>query len=86
VPDIPVGRWVKFSAFVRQSSGFDGVVRFWQDGVLITEQTNVRTGHVNTNFPQGIEQHWAVTNYSDGISPSPATIYVDDAVVSTAAQ
>lgn len=78
--NIPVGRWVKFRVFLRQSKDFDGVIRVWQDDTLIHEQKNIRTGHPNTKYnPWGVAQDWAVNNYSDGLSPAPSTIYVDDA-------
>ena len=30
------------------------------------------------------DQHWSVNNYSDGLSPAPAEIFVDDAVIERA--
>ena len=77
--DIPVGRWVKFRVFLRQSNQFDGIVRVWQHDVLVLDQTNVRTGHANTTYNSwGVDQGWAVNNYSDGLSPAPSSVYVDD--------
>jgi hypothetical protein len=73
--DLPVGQWVHIEAYLRQSSGFDGQIIVWQDGVEIFNQNNVRT-----RYPfEG--NRWSISNYSDSISPSPATIYFDDAVI-----
>jgi hypothetical protein len=81
--DIPVGRWVQFSVFLRQSNGFDGAIKVWQDGNLVIDERNVRTGWPSSRFnPWAVDQSWSVNNYSDGLSPSPADIYVDDARIS----
>jgi hypothetical protein len=75
--DIPVGKWVHLEVYLRQSAGFTGQIIAWQDGVEILNQENVKT-----RYPfEGAD--WAIANYSESISPSPATIYFDDAVVST---
>jgi hypothetical protein len=77
VVNIPVGRWFRVDAFYTQSSDNNGRVTFWQDGVKFFDMSGV-----NTKYPDGDVQ-WAVANYTDGISPSKATIYVDDAAIST---
>jgi hypothetical protein len=78
IKDIPVGRWVHLEAYLRQSSGFDGEIAVWQDGVEIVRQTNVKTRYAYMG------NEWAPSHYSGSISPSPATIYFDDAAISTA--
>lgn len=81
---LPVGKWVHLEAFLRQSSGFDGQVTLWQDGVKLFDFTNVRTSYANGTYNSwNAENEWAVLSYSDGLSPSPATIFIDDAVIST---
>ena len=80
---IPAGRWVHFQAFLRQSKDFDGKIVFWQDGVKIFEATNIRTSYDNPNYNSwNANNEWSVNNYSDGVSPNPAVIYIDDAKVS----
>jgi hypothetical protein len=75
---------VHFEVFLRQSKDFDGQVIFWQDGIKIFDFQNVRTSYNNPTYNSwNASNEWAVNNYSDGISPSPATIYIDDAVIST---
>lgn len=77
VMDIPVNRWIHVECFLKQSAEFNGCIRVWQDGISLFEQTNVKT-----KYPGGDNQ-WAVANYSDGITPDPATIYFDDAAIAT---
>jgi len=79
---LPIGSWFKLTSFIRQSSAFDGTIRYWLNDVLIHDRPNVRTGHPNNgqtiSNAWGVDQHWAINNYSDGISPSPFDVYVDD--------
>lgn len=77
---LPVGRWFLVKARVRQSKDFDGFVQFWVDGQKVFDMRNVRTGYPNCTYNEWcVEQHWSVNLYSDGLSPSPAVMYVDDA-------
>lgn len=77
---IPTDRWVHFKAFMRQSKDFDGVLRIWQDGRLIFDQRRIRTSLANCEFNSWCAANeWSVNNYSSGLLPSPASIYVDDA-------
>lgn len=77
IKDIPVGKWVHLEAYLRQSAGFTGQIIVWQDGVEILNQNNVKT-----RYPY-MGNEWALSSYSESISPSPATIYFDDAAIST---
>ena len=78
--DLPVREWTQLEVYLRQSSGFDGQIIVWQDGVELFSLNNVRTRYP---APNGANE-WSVDNYSEVVVPSPATIYVDDAVISTA--
>lgn len=80
VKDIPVGRWTHIEGFLRQSSEFDGQIIVSQDGVELFNLNNVRTRYAAAN---GANQ-WSANNYSDSIVPSPTTIYIDDATITTA--
>jgi hypothetical protein len=81
---LPVGRWAHLEAFIRQSNGFDGAVTLWQDGVELFDFQNVRTGYENCSYSSWcVEQYWSVNNYSDGLSPSPSVLYIDDAAIAT---
>jgi hypothetical protein len=76
IVDLPVHRWVHIEAYLRQSSDFTGRIMVWQDGLEIFNQNDVKT-----RYPfEGDD--WAASSYSESISPSPATIYIDDASVS----
>ena len=74
--DIPVGRWVQVEAFYRSAGSETGRVTIWQDGIEIFDIDKVQT-----RYPDGDTQ-WSVNNYTSAISPDPATIYADDAVIS----
>lgn len=79
---LPVGRWFQISATLTQSKDFDGAITVTVDGQQLASVTNVRTGWSNCTYNTWcVEQHWAVTNYSDGILQTPSDIYVDDAQV-----
>jgi hypothetical protein len=75
--DLPIGQWVHIEVFLRQSAAFDGQIIVWQDGVELVNQSNVRT-----RYP-AVGAEWSLNNYSGAIRPTPATIYIDDAVIST---
>jgi hypothetical protein len=81
---VPLGRWFKIECFLRQSKDFDGALRCTWDGTLIFDLTNIRTGYPNCSYNAWcVDQHWAVNNYTDGETPSPAVIYIDDPAIST---
>jgi len=78
IKDIPVGKWVHVEAFHRCAADGTGRIRVWQDGVQLYDVQNV-----NTRYADG-DCQWSVNNYSDQVTPSPGTIYIDDAAISTA--
>lgn len=69
---VPIRRWFKISAHLKQSGAFTGRLAVRQNGVLLW---NMR--HVRTKYPDG-RQSWSVANYSNGIRDNPATILIDD--------
>jgi hypothetical protein len=79
VASLPVGRWTRIEAFLRQSKDFDGRVAVWQDGVLLFDFRNVRTSYDNPAYNAWRSANeWSINLYSDGLSPNPASMYVDD--------
>jgi hypothetical protein len=72
---VPVRRWFKISAKLKQSGAFDGHLVVRQNGVLLWDMRQVRT-----KYPDG-RQSWSVANYSNGIRHNPATIFIDDVSV-----
>jgi hypothetical protein len=80
VAAVPIGRWFRITARLRQSSGFHGVLCVWQDRRLLFRQRGVRTSYRNCAYDaRCTSNEWSVNDYSDGMSPSPAVLYVDDA-------
>jgi len=72
---IPIRRWFRISAHLKQSGAFGGRLVVRQNGVLLWDMRRIRT-----KYPDG-RQSWSVANYSNGIRDDPATIYIDDARV-----
>lgn len=81
--DIPVGRWTKIEVHHIAAGGFTGRFTVWQDDIQLLDLTGVRTIYPDSlGFPAG-DTAWSVNNYGQGITPSPCTIYIDDAAIST---
>lgn len=76
VKNILVGQWTDVEAYYQCAGDSTGRVTFWQDGTLLFDVRNVRTRYADGDC------QWSVDNYSSGLSPSPATIYIDDARIS----
>jgi hypothetical protein len=52
--------------------------------VKLFDFDNVKTSYFNSAYNAwNCENSWSVNNYSDGISPNPYTLYIDDAAIST---
>jgi hypothetical protein len=73
---LPVGKWVHIEGFYTCAADNTGSVTIWQDGQKILSDSGKSTRYSNGDC------QWSTNNYSDGLSPSPATIYVDDAGIS----
>lgn len=73
---LPTSKWTQIEAFYSCSGDNSGHLAIWQDGALLFDLTNQ-----NTRFEEG-DCQWSVNNYSDQLSPSPVTIYIDDAAIS----
>ena len=79
---VPVGRWFRIVARLRQSNDFDGAIEVSVDGRRLATLEGVRTGWPNCTYAAWcVDQAWAVTHYSDGLAPAPAELYVDDASI-----
>ena len=80
--DVPVGRWFQLTGQLRQSNGFDGALRIWQDGQLLFDLAGIRTSYADCAFNTWCgSNEWSINNYSDALSPAPAVIYTDDASI-----
>ncbi len=77
---IPVGQWFHVETYYEKSTDGEGSVRVWQDGQLIFEADELVTAFTE-------QTAWGIGNYTDhidgGPEPGSATIYFDDAIVST---
>lgn len=76
ITTVPIGRWVHVEAFYRRATDKTGRITIWQDGVKLYDFDGVQTATSDS-------VHWSLANYTDQITPSTATIYADDAVIST---
>jgi hypothetical protein len=74
---VPVGSWVHFEIFLRKAADATGHLTVWQDGVQILDLANALTAP--TEWVQ-----WDVGGASNDITPSPASVYLDDATISLA--
>jgi hypothetical protein len=72
---LPVGCWTHVEAFYNRSERNTGQIYIWQDGVELYELDRVQTA-VSDNV------QWSLTNYTDRITPSTATIFVAGATIS----
>jgi len=72
----PTNQWVRVDAYYKRSTGTSGQVIVWQDGQMLYNAENVKTLEADGTL------FWSVNNYTDSISPSPCTIYIDDAAIS----
>jgi hypothetical protein len=80
IKDVPVGRWFKLTALLRQSNRFDGKLCVWQGRRRLFAKEGVRTSFANCAYNRWCTSNeWSVNNYSDGLDPRPAVVYVDDA-------
>lgn len=81
---LPVGKWFHIEAFYKQSGRMEktGKIAFWLDGKEV-----FKTKKVVTRI-HGTSAIWGIGNYTDhidgGTIPGSATVYFDDAIVSTA--
>ena len=79
--DVPVGRWFHVEAYTLPSAAYAGRTTFWQDGRLIYDFRNVKTGYANTDSENGVDTQWSVNAYANGLLPRSYVQYVDDVAV-----
>ena len=75
-PPVPVGSWFHVQLFLKQASDMTREVALYQDGEQVFEKTNQPTDDA------GLSQ-WYVGNLANDLSPSAATLYVDDVTISS---
>jgi hypothetical protein len=74
---VPTDQWFQIEAYYQKGVDNNGQVTVWQDGSEIINITNVPTTMEDNTV------YWSVNHYTDNIVPSPSTIYIDDAAIST---
>jgi hypothetical protein len=73
--DVPVGQWFNVTAHYVCAGDNTGHITFWQDGTQLFDASNVQTRYSDGDC------QWSIDNYSDGIAPAPAVLYIDDAKI-----
>ena len=80
--EVVVGKWFHVEAYHRASTT-DGCITIWQDGVEVFRVSNVATAITDDNQ----NTIWGIGNYTDHIAGGKkegmATLFFDDAIVST---
>ena len=84
VAAVPLGQWAHLEVYLRQSRDFDGRLMVWLDGTELFDFDDIRSCFDNEAHNQwGCAVDWHLSHSSDGLSPSPASLYIDDATIST---
>ena len=78
IMDVPVGRWFSVEALYKSREDATGQVTIWQDGTLLWDITGVQTRYPDSQ--QGLAE-WSVNNFSNGVTPAPTTLFIDDAEI-----
>ncbi len=74
---VPFDTWVQFEVHFVKATDATGRIEIWQDGALILARVGLAT--VTNDWLQ-----WDAGGACDALSSSPATVYLDDAAISTA--
>jgi hypothetical protein len=74
---VPLDTWVQFEVLLHKAADASGRVAVWQDGVLVVDWQAVISAP--TDWVE-----WDAGGSSDGVAPSPAVLYIDDAAISLA--
>lgn len=79
---IEINQWTHIEMYYEKSKSYNGKVIVWQNNIKIFEKENIRTV-----LPPDETAVWGIGNYTDYITggqiDGSATIYFDDAIVST---
>ena len=75
-PAIPIGTWFHLEVFLKPSAADAGQIEVYLDDNLVFDLSGITTDP--TRWGQ-----WFVGNYATSLSPSTATLYVDDVTIDT---
>lgn len=76
---VPIGRWFQVQAFYRAAGDAADALRIWQDGALVFDVE----GPASTPVTDLADLGWTLGTLTDGLTPGPVSLYVDDAFVTT---
>jgi hypothetical protein len=80
---IPVGRWVRFDMYIKPAADFTGAFTLWMDGVKLFDLSAIKTSYPGVGNPGQPGFFYMTHNaYGSGLTPTPATHYVDDVTYS----
>jgi hypothetical protein len=77
---VPIGRWVLFEVMIRPAADFTGALKVWMNGEVLFDLEQVKT-----RFPDSKLGGLMWLNhdaYGSGLTPTPATHYIDDVAIS----
>jgi hypothetical protein len=72
---VPLGRWFQVQAFYRTAGDTADALRIYQDGDLIFDVEGQESVPV-------VDLGWTLGTLTDGLTPGPTSLYVDDAFIS----
>jgi hypothetical protein len=75
-PAIPIGTWFHLEVFLKPSAVGTGEIKVYVDGNLMLDLSGITTDPT-------LWGQWFVGNYATSLSPSTATLYVDDVTIDT---
>jgi hypothetical protein len=75
---VPIGRWFHVEAFYVPAADAGGRLRIWLDGATIYDLSGPTAPAGAATAPVT----WTLGTNTDGLTPAPATLFVDDAYVS----
>ena len=68
---VPIGSWFHIEAFLKRAADSTGKIALYQDGVLLLEQTNLKSDA--SKFTE-----WFVGDWAENATPPDSSLYVDD--------
>ena len=77
---VPVGQWVFFEVMIKPAADFTGAFKLWMNGTVIFDQSLVKTRFPDTAL--GGFQYCTHNAYGSGLTPTPASHYVDNVTIS----
>ncbi|HEX4405690.1 MAG TPA: heparin lyase I family protein [Polyangia bacterium] len=72
---VPLGRWFQVQVFLHPAADASGALRVWLDGASVFDVAGPTTNAAASALA------WTVGTITDGLTPAPTTLYVDDAFI-----